>query len=293
MDIFLTILGIVVAAVGLNDIFHTLLHPSGTGRLSQWIAGGIWRISKKSGHRLGHIAGPAALLVVIAAWTLLQALGWALIYYPHIPEGVSYSPGIDPDRYNNFAEAFYISLVTLATLGYGDVVPVTAWVRLLSPVQALTGFALLTAALSWFNQIYPALGRRRTLAGRLNLLQDNAYAENLDHMEVSTGSRVLEDITGSIVQARVDITQNTETYYFRETDARISLAASLPYALILSAKAQDSPHEELRLNGRILQTALEDFAQHMKKQFSLQGESAEEIVNFFAIDHGHASEQDN
>ncbi|TNB75668.1 hypothetical protein FHJ30_03220 [Arthrobacter sp. BB-1] len=101
--------------------------------------------------------------------------------------------------------------------------------------------ALLTAALSWFNQIYPTLGRRRTLARRTNLLQDNAYAENLDHMEVPAGSGVLEDITGSIVQARVHISQNTETYYFRETDARISLAASLPYALALSAKAKTRP----------------------------------------------------
>lgn len=292
MDIFLTILGITVVAVGLNDIFHTLLHPSGRGRLSHWIPAGIWRISRSFGHRIGHIAGPSAMITVIATWTLLQALGWALIYYPHIPEGFSYSPGVDPARYNSFAEALYLSMVTLATFGFGDVVAINPWIRFFSPIQALTGFALLTATLSWFSQIYPALGHRRALAGRLRLLQDNAYAESLDNVEATTGSRVLEEISASVVQARVDLTQNAETYYFRETDARVSLAASIHYALTLSTKARNSPSTEIQLNGRILQTALDDFGQHIEKQFAAAGESTKEILNSFTLDHGHGAQQD-
>ena len=34
MGVFLTILGVVVIVAGLMDMFHTLLHPSGQGRLS-------------------------------------------------------------------------------------------------------------------------------------------------------------------------------------------------------------------------------------------------------------------
>jgi voltage-gated potassium channel Kch len=286
MDIFLALLGIAVAAFGLNDIFHTLLHPTGRGRLSRWIAAGVWQASKVSAHRGGHVAGPTAMVLVIVAWTLLQTLGWALIYYPYVPEGFHYSPGVDPGRYNAFAEAVYISMVTLSTLGYGDVVAVDGWIRLFSPIQALTGFALLTAALSWFGQIYPALGRRRALAIRIHLLAGNDYASRLDAVGPAAGSRVLEEVASGITQARIDITQNTETYYFRETDARTSLAASLGYAVQLSATAQRSPVAEIRLNGRLLQSALDDFAEYLREQFSLGGGSTAEILAAFAADHG-------
>ncbi|MEO5316780.1 potassium channel family protein [Pseudarthrobacter sp. CC12] len=287
MDIFLSVLGLAVVLVGLNDIFHTLLHPSGRGRVSHWITVGIWWTSRMTGHRLGRIAGPTALVAVIAVWALLQTLGWALIYYPHVPEGFSYSPGLDPGRYNSFSEALYISLVTLATLGYGDVVPVIPWLRLLSPIQGLIGFALLTAALSWFNQIYPALGRRRALAARLHHLKENQYAEYINEVGAVTVSRVLEELTVGVIQVRIDMTQNAETYYFRETDFRIALAASIPYAATIGAKAQNSADKDIQLNGGILQTALDDFAQTLNKQFGIAGTSSTEVFNAFTKDHGH------
>lgn len=293
MDAFLTVLGVAVVVTGLNDIFHTLLHPSGRGRVSHWITVGIWRTSRMTGHRLGHIAGPAAMVSVIAVWALLQALGWALIYYPHVPEGFSYSPGVDPGRYNNFSEALYISMVTLATLGYGDVVPINPWVRLLSPLQGLIGFALLTAALSWFNQIYPALGRRRAFAVRLHHMEENQYAENLTEVRAETGSRVLEELTAGITEVRIDMTQNAETYYFRETDSRIALTASIPYALALCAKAQEPGDRDIQLNGRILQTALDDLAHTLRKQFGLAGNSTTEIFTSFAKDHGRPTQQNS
>lgn len=274
--------------LGLNDIFHTLLHPIGKGWFSQWIASGVWHLSKLTGHRTGQIAGPTAMVLAVVAWTLLQGLGWALIYYPHVPEGFSYSSDIDPGWYNEFAEAFYISLVTLATLGFGDVIPTDPWIRLVSPIQALTGFALLTAALSWFGQIYPALGRRRALSIRVHLLEDNGYVDTLGEIGTSTGNRVLEEVAVSITQSRVDLTQNTETYYFRESDPRMSFAASVPYLLRLSATARNSPVTEIRLDGELLQSALDDLAQHLSAQFGLSGDSTTEILSSFVHDHGHA-----
>lgn len=279
--------------LGLNDIFHTLLHPIGKGWFSQWIASGVWRISKLTGHRGGQIAGPTAMVVAVVAWTLLQGLGWALIYLPHVPGGFSYSSDIDPGRYNAFAEALYISLVTLGTLGFGDVIPVEPWIRVFSPVQALTGFALLTAALSWFGQIYPALGRRRTLSIRVHLLEDNGYAETLREADTSTGNRVLGEVTASITQVRVDLTQNTETYYFRETDPRMSLAASMPYLQKLSVAARDSPVRDIRGDGELLRSALDDLARHFATQFGLSGDSTGEILDSFARDHGHAVQQES
>jgi Ion channel len=155
MDVVLTVTGIAMILYGLMDMFHTLLHPSGQGRLSVLVLSAAWRLSKILGHRLGSAIGPAAMVAVIVLWVAVQGIDWALIYYPHIPGGFVYSSGVDPADYPDFHEALYISLVTLSTLGYGDVVATDAWIRIASPLEALVGFALLTAALTWFTQIYP------------------------------------------------------------------------------------------------------------------------------------------
>ena len=47
------------------------------------------------GHRLFPLAGPVALVVVITTWALLLIVGWALIYWPHMPGGFRFDPGVD------------------------------------------------------------------------------------------------------------------------------------------------------------------------------------------------------
>lgn len=42
MAVFLTILGIVVVFIGLQDVFHTLFHPARHGNVSDWIARGAY-----------------------------------------------------------------------------------------------------------------------------------------------------------------------------------------------------------------------------------------------------------
>src|SRR5699024_9658399 len=151
----LTLAGVVVIVVGLHDMFHTLLHPTGQGRLSRMVLAGMRRVSKATGHRLGSTVGPLAMVAVILVWVLLQLLGWALIYLPRVPEGCTSSSGVHRADYPDVVEAVYLSAVTLSTLGSGDMVATALWIRTAPPLQALTGFALLTAALTWFTQIYP------------------------------------------------------------------------------------------------------------------------------------------
>src|SRR5690606_25494602 len=160
--------------------FHTLLHPTGQGRLTGWVLSGAWRLSRVTGHRAGSAVGPAAMVAVILLWVALQVIGWAMVYLPHVPDGFAYGAGIDPADYPRVMEAVYVSAVTLTTVGYGDVVATDPWIRALSPLEALTGFALLTAGLTWFSQIYPPLSRRRALALELKGLADTGYADDLE-----------------------------------------------------------------------------------------------------------------
>ncbi len=230
----MTALGIGIVALGLWDIYHSLLHPSGSGALGGRVQSAVWWLSRSTGHRFGSAVGPASMITVVLLWVVLQGVGWALVYLPHVPGGFTYAPGVDPVDYPDAVDALYVSLVTLATLGFGDVVATDPWIRMATPLEALTGFALLTAALTWFTQIYPPLSRRRALALELKSLADVDYAGGLPEEDPVTAARVLDGLAAEVAKARIDFTQHGETYYFQEEDPDLSLARHLPYALALA-----------------------------------------------------------
>ncbi|WP_458116911.1 potassium channel family protein [Arthrobacter sp. D2-10] len=285
MQWFLTVLGSLVILTGLVEVFHTLLHPSGRGRLSRLCVVTVWRTMRLLGNWGSSLAGPLAMVAVILFWAAMQWIGWALIYYPHVPDGFSYSPGLDPSRYNDAAEALYISAVTLTTLGYGDVIASDPVIRFLSPLEALTGFALLTAAVSWFMQIYPALGQRRVLAVRLALLQHAGYGSKLDALEPSSVTSTLEAVTSGLVQIRVDLTQTSESYYFWESNKELSLPGSLSYAVDLAENAQRSAVPTIRVAGNLLQDALESLSDFLREEFLDVEGTREDVFRSYADDH--------
>src|ERR671917_470610 len=176
MSLLATLVGAILIIVALSDIFQTLFHPSGKGSLSRTLIYGIWKATRlvvSRYPRVLQLAGPLGFLVTLAAWTVLLTLGWAFVYWPHLPNGFSFDPGMDPSRNAGFSSALYFSIVSLATLGYGDIVPDAKWLRIIAPAQALTGFGLLTASITWLLLIFPALSYRRAFA-------DNAVSAEVD-----------------------------------------------------------------------------------------------------------------
>jgi hypothetical protein len=81
-------------------------------------------------------------------------------------------------------EALYFSMSTITTLGYGDITPTSEWLRILSPLEAVFGFGLLTASLSWVISIFQVLRRRRSLALEIALLRDEQSAIDLSVVEM-------------------------------------------------------------------------------------------------------------
>ena len=284
-DVVFTVLGATIVVYGLSDIFLTLVHPHARGRLTRAIVAGIWRTTSHGGQRARAASGPLAAISVVLAWAAIQAIGWALIYLPHVPEGFLYSEGIDPDLYLDAFEALYFSLVSLSTLGFGEVVPIDPFVRLLSPVQAVTGFALLTGGATWLLQLFPTLARRRSTALYLALLGRARYPQQLREIDPVVAASVLLAVAERIASVRVDLSQSPESYYFREGEAPTSLGHALPIAQALADAATQSPQSGVRVAGVVLDEALEDLGACLRDNFGATGKSRADVMESFARDH--------
>lgn len=290
MNVLLIGLGASLVVVVLRDIFHTLGHPAGRGSLSPLVQGAIWRLSR---HRGGHgglarLAGPLGLLAVMGIWGVLAVIGWALVYWPFVPEGFHFSSDPPVGHGNAALDALYLSLVTISTLGFGDIVPDSAWMRIATPVEALFGFALLTVAVSWTLQISPALSRRRALAIRLAILRRSDASNTLHQLEAIVAAELLQSVANSLVAVRVDLTQFSETYYFRDDERNFSLAANLGCAIELGRTGATSPRADVRWAATVLNYALNDFVGLLDDEFLHLGGAVPELLDAYAADHGHS-----
>ncbi|MDD9208083.1 potassium channel family protein [Georgenia sp. 10Sc9-8] len=280
----LTAVGVLLVLVALRDVFHTLWHPSGQGSISKTVMVLVWRLSRRFGGRGRQLSGPVGMAAVMGSWGGLIVLGYMLIYWPHLPEEFLYSSGLNADAPGHVVEALYVSVVTVATLGYGDIVPTSTWLRMVSPLQGLIGFALLTAAVSWVLQVYPALNRRRVLALQLSAMEQTRTREALSNMAGTAAARLLQDVSTGIAQARIDLTQYSETYFFRDTSPQTSLALTVGYAHRLAETAQGAAAAEVRQAGAILAASVHDLAEFLDGQFLHTGEDTSAVLSAYGED---------
>lgn len=288
----ITGLGVVVVLVALRDIFHTIWHPSGRGDLSHLVMRGLWRLGQRRRDRgaAGVLTGPIALAVVIGMWLVLLICGGALVYGPHLPDGFVFQSGLDVSARSRVLDAIYLSTVTLATLGFGDIVPEAGWLRAVVPIQGLIGFALLTGSVTWVLQVYPTLTRRRVLAVRLAQLRTVSRDELLGDPESTLAAPLLESLAGALVQARVDVTQYAETYYFRDGDESASLPAMLAVASDVAAAGRTAPRADVRLAAGLLGTAIDDFARVLDEEFLHVGGSTADVLAAYARAHHYGGQ---
>lgn len=290
MKLFLPLIGTGLIILVIRDIFHTLLHPSGSGSLSEVLPRVIWRVFRwLSKHCKAALpfAGSTAFLAVIASWIMVPALGWALIYWPYMPTDFIYASGLNPKVQGGFTDALYFSCVTLVTIGYGDIVPNSGWLRMLTPLEGLLGFAVFTAAVSWVLSIYPVLGRRWSLAHQIALLQSAEDKIGISALETDSKAQVLSDLTAQLIVVGSDLRQFPISYYFRGSDDRIALSEVMPYLMRLAQKggSQDRP-PATQLTATMLYGAIEDFSSQLASHFlGNQTASTAETLAAYARDH--------
>jgi len=292
MTILWTAAGTALIALAAHDIFTVLLRPGAESRLSSGLARGIWSLLRRAGGRRRHVvalAGPLAVAAVICFWALALVIGWALIYLPHYPQEYVIADGTAP--HSAVVGALHISLTTVTTLGSANLLPKPAWLQVVSPIEALVGFGMLTAAVSWLLQIYPVLSRRRGLAYEIHLLADTErrLALDLPHLEQSAAAQLYAELTSRLIEVERDLVKFPITYYFAETDARFALSAAMPVLARIAERGTAAQHPDaVRLRAEMLREAVDDLAATVVERFVLhRRHDVTDAIAAFARDHHH------
>jgi hypothetical protein len=112
------------------------------------------RVRPARRERFLAIFGPIALLGLIALWAICLIIGFAGL---HWAAGSRLEPiGTTP----RFSDDFYMSGTTFTTLGLGDLHPVGRVARLLTIVEAATGFAFFAIVVAYLPVLYQSFSRR-------------------------------------------------------------------------------------------------------------------------------------
>nr|WP_237728388.1 potassium channel family protein [Cellulomonas sp. APG4] len=221
-------------------------------------------------------------------WVTLLLVGFALVHWPFLGDGFAYSDTVlGPDR-RGFLDALYVSGVLLATLGLGDVLPLSWPLRLLVPAQALVGFALLTAAVSWLIQLEAALARRRSLAHRADLLRRAGRTGGTEGGHDAPPAAVLDELAGGLARARVDLQHSTVTYVFTDPEEGESIAAVLPWVARVAVEVADGGEPGRAAAARGVVLAVDDLLELVDSQFlHLDGADRQARLRALAEQHGY------
>lgn len=158
--------GVIVIWAVLLDAFETVVLPRRVTRhfkLTAWFYRRTWIPWKKIAGRiktlrrqqnfLGYF-GPLSLIMLLAFWATGLILGFALVQFGI---GGHEQLGSEPIT---FGRLIYQSGQTFFTLGYGDILPVTALARGLAVVEAGMGFAFLGVVIGYIPVVYASFSRR-------------------------------------------------------------------------------------------------------------------------------------
>jgi hypothetical protein len=165
--------GLVLVVWMLVDSFQTLLATNlRTGRWSFTAAyyRALWRSyraicvrvrSDDRRERLLGVFGPASFLGLLVAWTLLEILGWGLVWW-------GMRAGFD-GAIVNLGDAVYYSGVVYFSIGFGDILPTTGALRFLTVVAGLSGLGTLGLVIGFIPSLTSAYSARER---QLLLLDD-------------------------------------------------------------------------------------------------------------------------
>jgi hypothetical protein len=174
MRIVIALASVVWILLVLQDGFEVMVLPrrvTRTWRLARWFYRSLWTLWRAVGLRLARgrrreyflsVFGPFSLLGLIATWVVSLIIGFGLLQWSlHMTvRALEETPGL--------GAYLYLSGVTFFTLGYGEVVPVTAPGRFLCAAEAGLGFGFMALIIGYLPVLYQAFSRREVTISLLD-----------------------------------------------------------------------------------------------------------------------------
>lgn len=223
------------------------------------------------------LGGPAMVVATLCVWVFLLVLGFALIHYPWI-ESFLVSPG---SLRTPWVEALYYSGYTAATLGFGDVVADSSVLRILAPVEALFGFALLSVSVTYVLSVYRELIKKQALAARIDSYFGGEEREDSPDSGLPDGyeplARWCESIAVELGKVLLAHYQYPILHYFRSGRPWQSLPLQLQHLLDLRGEVRSAdetqPLADLARHPSYagLQDSLEKYVHEVDELFSPAG----------------------
>lgn len=288
MDIAIRILGIALILLPAVDLFRELFQPGGRGLLSVMLARAWWRVLRgpvRRSSRVASLVGPIIMISIIMSWLVSAAFGWALVLWPSIESAVSHAgpAGDEP----GFIHALYLSLVTVSTLGFGDVVPTATWARILVPIEALFGLGLAGGTISWLLTVHPVLSHREALATRISVLEQAERSTGVKLERTEGAHDLLNDLTAHLTSVHADMVHTPVGYYFVAGEQRRALPDQIEYLDEVSTRCTASDIDAVRLAAAMLSAELRELlATVAVKHLRLPADApAERLVEAWRFDH--------
>src|SRR5256714_162295 len=174
LQAFAAVLSLAVIAVVLWDAFEVIVLPrrvtrrvrltSALYRMTWAPVAGVARRFPPSKKRDRYLSfyGPLSLILLLLVWAVALVLAFALLQWA---AGARLQT---PEGYTDFGAFLYLSGVTFFTLGYGDVFPLDPLGRVLSAVEAGTGFGFLAIVIGYLPVLYQSFSRREVSISMLD-----------------------------------------------------------------------------------------------------------------------------
>jgi ion channel len=168
MQIVAALFGILLVGGVLRDAFETIILPrrvSGV-RFSKIFYRLSWKPWRAVARRMPlgdrretflSIYGPLSLLVLLVLWGVLLISGFSVLLW-----------AANFDGNLSTLTHIYVSGTTFTTLGIGDFVPRTDLARIVTVIEAGTGFGFLAVVISYLPILYQSFSKRETAISMLD-----------------------------------------------------------------------------------------------------------------------------
>lgn len=275
------LIGTGMVFIVLVDVFLTVLYPrSGKGWLSVPLNQAVWQFfrflsglsfwpSDRVRRRILAFCGPMLLVIIVLVWILLLLFGFALMVWPALGSAIQSS--LESKTPTSFAAALYYSGYILTTAGFGDLVPMTDFYRILAVVEAALGFSIFTLTITYLVAIYGALTQRNVFA--LSLHHRTAQSANAAELiarlgacgDFSNGRQDIADLSFNTLSLLESHHAYPVLHYFRFQHSYYSLARiiflTMDTVALLRSALNAEKYRSLLRSAPMLE--LEDGGQHL------------------------------